>query len=157
MQDEAEKSRRFVGLFNCVYDYSPGTLWRAREDLLKERVHRYNQASDRYCHPAMSIRRFPIASLERIPMLVGSSKPRGGRLQVTGVFSAGGPDTISYFGNTFAPLSPQDFTDIPSGFDRSRVTGSLLDCKRVIVNWHKPRVSPEERRTLLMWMSRKGF
>ncbi len=148
---------RFISVFNALYDYSIGTLWRIREDLLKERVRGYDQNSDRHDHAGMSINRFRLTSRERIPMLIGRSNPRGGNLKIKGIFPSRDADAITYFGNTFAPIEPTDFTDAPPGSNPNVLTGDLLLSKRVVVNWHKKKVTPEERRDVLAWMSKKAF
>ncbi len=146
-----------LAFFNALHDYSAGTLWRVREDLLKERVKHYNCDSDRYCHPALSVRRTPLAtSLERIPMLVGGSKRRGGSVAVRGVFPARGEDYPTHFGNTLAPLLMADFTE-PADLPDRQLADDMLSGKRVAVNWHKPRLDADEMERIEAWMTGKGL
>lgn len=143
--------------FMILFDTNRGTLWRAREDLLKETVERYDQDSDRRCHPVLSVREDSPASLEWIPMLIGSSQRRGKKsryVTVKDVFARG---TKTYFGGSPAPMPSAAFMDEAPDRDRGKLTGNPLEAKRLVVNWTKERLDEKELRELGCWMERKGL
>lgn len=147
-----------IELFNTFHDCSLGTLWRVREDLIKERVAPYDQNSDRYCHAALSVKRGAVAeNLERVPMLIGRKRRKSTKtVRVRGIFPSYPPESVTHFGQTIAPLLMADFTE-PAPDASGKLTGDLLECKRVTVNSHKPKIDENEKKQLMAWMARRGF
>ena len=64
--------------FNVLYNYLIGTLWFVKENLIKNRTKEehvsYDQDSTRVGHPHLSIRQKRVVGIERIPMLLGTSR-----------------------------------------------------------------------------------
>ena len=147
---------RKTALFNCVRDYSIGTIWRVREDVWKERKTDYDQTSNRLWHPGLSIKRTKINnSLEAIPMLHGTS--RGSKRKsviIKGITEEEGPEKKTYFGRIIAPLLMSDFTDSEKS-DKQVV--KEFDVQHIVRNSHKPKITDEEMVQLKKWLVKKGM
>ncbi len=151
MSDRLEKA------INTLFDYSIGTLWFVKEDLIKLRVQKYDQNSTRKGHPAVSIRKTPVVGTERIPVLTGSSQKREQSFPVKGVF---GEDSESWFGNCFVPLMIQDFLYGKSPEKPKSPKEKALDrpyIKMVEKNHRKPKLNDEEFENLEKWLKNRGY
>ena len=127
-------------MINEVLDYLVGTLWIAKEDLLKKRVSYYDQNSTRKGHPVLSLRQNRIIGNEKIPMLIGSSRKRGFDFRVTQVF---GDEKETWFGS-LGRFNAGDFT---GGFKTQKLSQ----------NRHKFRLNKFEMNLLNEWMTKRGL
>lgn len=123
-------------IINTLLNYSIGTLWIAKEDLLKERIPRYDQNSTRKGHPILSIALRKIVGNEKIPMLMGTTAARGSCILIYGVFN---DDKTTYFG-TIGRFNPRDFL-----------------CNKIVKNRRKPRLNEIEMNLLNEWMKERGL
>jgi hypothetical protein len=148
---------RLVEAINTLFDYSAGTLWFVKEDLIKIRVQKYDQNSTRKGHPAISIRKKPVVGTEKIPMLTGSKTKKGGTFLVKGVFEK---KSESWFGNCFLPLMIQDFLhgkppEKPKS-PKEKALNRPYD-KMVEKNHIKPKLSEDEQKNFESWLQKRGY
>ncbi len=144
----------FLKMFNLLYDYLAGSLWRVREDLWTAKIPDYTGSSKSW-HPALSIRKRPLISLESIPMLYGTSSESGGRIRIKGISAEYGPEHITHFGKRLVPFSPADFTCTAK--KSGRLTGRMSDIKPVSVNFDKRRITDDEMKQVEFWMKMRGL
>lgn len=123
-------------ILNTLLDYLIGTLWIAKEGLLKERISSWDQNSTRQGHPALSIALRKIVGNEKIPMLVGSTTARSSCILANGVFN---DRKTTYFG-TLGQFNSSDFLN-----------------KKIDKNRHKPRLNEIEMKLLNEWMEERGL
>jgi hypothetical protein len=149
---------RFMMGFNFIYNYRRGSLWRIKESLWKERLVNNNYKSDRIWHPGLSIKKNRIVeSLEKIPMLHGSSKgSKKKSIIVKGISKEGGKDKKTYFGRLIAPIYMSDFTGNKKP-ENKRLVVWELDTQPIVANHHKPHITDEEMNQLDKWMREKGI
>ncbi|MGI6393660.1 MAG: hypothetical protein ACOX2F_02840 [bacterium] len=155
---ENEKTiEKLVNFFNALFNYSVGTLWFIKEELIKTRVQDYDPNSDRVGHPAVSIRKTLLISLEKIPMLTGSSKNRGNNFLVKGIFHE---NSENWFGSCLVPLLVKDFWHgkIPEkprspkerAMDRPYI-------KMIEKNDIKPQLDESEQINFKKWLEKRGY
>jgi hypothetical protein len=125
-------------IINTLLDYLIGTLWIAKEDLLKDRISFWDQNSTRQGHPVLSIVFRKIIGKEKIPMLVGSSQKSGASIPVNEVF---GDDKTTYF-RTLGRFNPSDF---------------IGKNRRIEKNRNKSRLNELEMKLLNEWMEERGL
>lgn len=144
----------FLKMFNLLYDYLAGTLWRVREDMWIAKIPGYTDSSRKW-HPALSVRKTPLNSLETIPMLLGTSKKSGGKIKIKGISKELGSDHVTHFGKRLVPFSPADFCshDKKAG----QTSEMMTDIKPVCVNFDKKRITDDEMKQLESWMKEKGL
>ena len=134
-----EKIERRFNAINVLFDYSLGTIWRVEEDLIIDTVKHYDTDSTRKGHPHISLQETLLAGIDKIPMLLGTSKKRHSQnFKVTGIMTH--EEYVSWFGSIVAPYS-------------------VLNLGQKIVNTNllKKRVAEKEKEKIFNWMKVKGF
>jgi hypothetical protein len=156
-RDESSLLRQITfRLCNPVF----GSVWRIREDLWQETLPNYDPSSRRLWHPGVSLLN-PIANtieLDWTPMLYGSTG-QSGPVLVRGLTEEKGPNHPTSFGiiATPAPIGMAEFGSRAPDSDPGTLTAYLLERKRILYNWHKPRLAASELEELEQWAKTRGW
>lgn len=163
LSHEEVRSIRLRRLLETCIDASFGTVWRVREELWRERFREegqpYDQNGTRQWHPGISMRESPLTSLfELLPMLHGSSGDHG-PVVVRGLTRECGPDHPASFGRIVRParFSASEITSTAADTQKDRLTGWMIDRKRVAANLDKPKLNESELADLRSWAQRRGL
>lgn len=145
---EEVQDRRWTELLLTVLPFEKGTLWWVWEEIWKKNQRRYDQKSTREAHPGLCIReRRGLHSLaSQVPMLHGTSKwsLHGIAVRHTSPYS----NRVTYFGHLRTTLIPLDL------FKAKREDSEE---QAIVLNRHKPRLSPGELKALNQFMNQTGI
>lgn len=120
--------------YRMDFDYSAGTLWWGKEEILQERFSLWH-ASESHSHPLLSGRNTPLRDyMSEIPMFVGTSNTDKGPVVVEGVSSS---DKITSFG-TMISAGDIYVSDIKEGNYCEDEEWTVWQ------NRHKPRLNAAE-------------
>jgi len=154
MADDADVQRcRLALLLATCLDVSFGSLWWVREDLWKEVLRPYDDASDRLGHPGLSVRRSPVSSLlEIVPMLHGTTGAHG-PVVARGLTQDEGPQYPTSFGRLLLPadIPVMEFVQPARDADPSILSGPWHRRHRITGNVWKPRLNDPELQALEVW------
>ena len=125
-------------IINTLLNYLIGTLWIAKETLLKERIFFWDKESDRKGHPVLSIALKKIIGNEKIPMLIGTSKKHSAGFYATKVYNN---EKKTWFGSL-------------GQFNAGDFKGSLKT-RRISRNEYKPELNTYEMNLLKEWMIKR--
>lgn len=130
--------------FKKLVPHLRGALWWAKNDVIKERVLKFNQKDAHLGHPILSIRKEEVlARAAAVPMLVGTSghsfndHQRRCCIDVVGMTKAE-PERHTYFGSIVEPMLVR-VSELLAG-----VKPAKGECRYLRPNWDKPKVSESE-------------
>ena len=135
-------------------DFTIGTLWWAREELIRQNYSSWGYNADRQQHPLLSLLKTPPEDdLCFIPMLPGSTQTksnnyvkRKGLILVTGLMKDD-PNHRTVFGEVFEAtggFTVQEFLYYDEDAAKNKPVGEFRDVRKVWSNVDKPKCSPKE-------------